>query len=184
MNSLKANLLVAIPDLSDPNFNRTVVLLIDHDQFEGAFGVILNRPTGIPVREVWAEVGESSCASDQCLYQGGPVSGTLLGLHTSSELANITIMEGLYATTQKDELDQLVNQDEHPFRIFSGYAGWGGGQLEGEVDAGGWLITPCSVDTIFSPAEELWKSVADSIAQRIILGGVGANIIPLDPDMN
>src|SRR5688572_1282976 len=80
MASLQGQFLVASPHLSDPNFYKSVVLMVKHDE-EGAFGLILNRPTTNTVREIWRAVTEQDLECEQPIYMGGPVSGPLVCLH-------------------------------------------------------------------------------------------------------
>ena len=137
MSSLKGHLLIASPQLSDPNFQRTVVLLIEHNQ-DGAFGVVLNRPSDTTVQEVWEQVGQDPTDSLETINVGGPVPGPLLALHGAGPLSESEVMPGIHLSTQRDALDQLV-RGQGTFRLFSGYAGWGGGQLETELTQEGWI---------------------------------------------
>ena len=182
MESLKSQLLVAIPQLPDENFYRSVVLMIQHDE-EGAFGVVLNRPSDVTVGEVWEQVVGESCDSLAPINVGGPVQGPLMAIHTDTECGETEILPGVYLATQKENLDRLVRQREHPVRIFSGYSGWAGGQLEGEMSVGGWLTTLATHEYIFDEAEDLWKRVADDIGNEILFFSKGSNGPP-DPSMN
>ena len=138
MSHLQGQFLVASPHLGDGNFYRSVVLMIKHDD-EGAFGLILNRPTGNTVREVWRMVTEEELDCDQPIYLGGPVQGPLVCLHRIKSCAEAEVLPGVYFAAHKDELHKIVSQTAKPFRLFTGYAGWAGGQLEGELQVGGWL---------------------------------------------
>lgn len=183
MTSLQSHLLVAVPRLPDSNFFRTVVLLLHHDE-EGAFGVILNRPSEVSLREVWAEIANRPCDCDKPINHGGPVEGPLIALHTQEDCAENTILSDVFVSTQKENLNTLVSENRQPFRVFSGYAGWGREQLEGEIQAGGWLTTKAKRDFIFGDHEDLWQSVADSIGKNIVLSDVSNRGIPNDPSMN
>src|SRR6478752_5971102 len=157
MRFLQGKLLVASPHLGDDNFFRSVVLLVKHDA-EGAFGLILNRPLNSTLQEVWdainaesAEEGlpeeldlETPARGHQHIYVGGPVEGPLVVLHTQKKFSEAQVMTGLHFAAHKDHLRNVITQSKKPFRVFSGYAGWGAGQLEGELHAGGWLITEAS----------------------------------------
>ncbi|QDU99186.1 YqgE/AlgH family protein [Lignipirellula cremea] len=181
MESLQACLLVASPKLPDTNFFRSVVLMIQHDE-EGAFGVVLNRPTHLTVGQVWSEAAGVACDNDQPVNLGGPVPGPLLALHTWEEQNSGEVLPGLFLATERDQLDALVGQDEHPFRLFTGYSGWGSGQLEDELEAGGWLTTPARKEHLFGDPETLWQQVADAIGQAILFPGVTHR--PADPGAN
>jgi len=106
MESLEGHLLVAAPQLLDPNFARALVLLVEHNQ-EGAFGVILNRPVGKTLQELWREVGSAPCHSHHPIYLGGPVPGPLLSLHTDPDLAETEPAPGVYFAAKKQHLDKL-----------------------------------------------------------------------------
>ncbi len=134
MESLEGQLLLASPQLLDPNFVRTVVLLVEHND-NGALGLVINRPTGTTVQELWKQVGESPCESQQPVHLGGPVSGPIMAIHTVSSLAEMEIVEGVFFAMKKQNLDELVRRDER-FKVFYGQSGWGPGQLEGEIEQG------------------------------------------------
>lgn len=183
MNSLRSQLLVASPRLPDPNFYRSVVLMIQHDE-EGAFGVVLNHPSEISVGEVWKKVSDNPCDNLDPVNVGGPVEGPLMAIHSEQECAEDRILPGVYFATQKELLDRIVSKNESPYLLFSGYSGWGGGQLESEMKVGGWLTTPATYDYIFSEEEDLWKVVAEDIGSEILFPHVQPKHIPNDPSLN
>jgi len=183
MQSLRAHLLVASPKLPDQNFYRTVVLVIQHTE-EGAFGVVLNRPTSVSVGDVWSGVADEPCDSQEPINLGGPVEGPLLALHQQKTCSEGEVLPGVYLATQKELLRQIVSQNKYPYRLFSGYAGWGEGQLEGELKVGGWLTTPATADHIFANPDDLWKEVADKIGREILGPTVRSKHVPSDPTMN
>lgn len=181
--SLSGQLLVASRKLRDPNFARTAVLLLEHTD-DGALGVVLNRQADRTVREVWEAIDAEPCDSDQNLNIGGPVPGPLIALHTAEELADNRVLPGLYVSMQRDAVDKLVRQEEHPFRLYTGNAGWGGGQLEGELEAGGWLTAPGGVDDVFGDPSDLWLKVTRRIGLSIIMPGIDPGDVPDDPTVN
>lgn len=181
--SLAGHLLVASRKLRDPNFRETVVLLLEHND-DGALGVVLNRPTDRTIEDVWEAVAFDPCENQQALNQGGPVPGPLIALHTSEELSEKQVMPGLYLSMQKDTVDPLVRQDEHPFRLYSGNSGWGGGQLEGELQQGGWLLVGARVEDVFADYRSVWREVTSRIALDIMLPGTDPGEAPPDPSLN
>ena len=183
MKSLKGKLLVASHQLSDPNFFQTVVLIIQHEA-QGALGVVLNRPSEKSVQEVWEMIGKQPCGSEQLVHVGGPVPGPLLALHTLGAQADGEVMPGLYVTAQENVFQELVNQTEENFRLYSGHAGWGEGQLDAELKAGGWLTTAAVVDDIFSDYQTLWKRIISRIGLKILAPGVRPEQVPKDPGLN
>ena len=138
--SLAGHFLVASQYLRDPNFAMSVVLMIHHTD-DGAMGVVINRPADKTVRDVWDMIGFEECDRDEMIYIGGPVPGPLVAIHTLEPFAEREVMPGVYVATHRDALDVIVRKKNLPLRLYSGHAGWSGGQLEGELDAGGWLTT-------------------------------------------
>ena len=183
MECLKGHLLVASPHLADPNFSRTVVLMIHHGE-DGAFGVVLNRPADNTVKELWEQVGETPCESDRQVNVGGPVAGPLMAVHTDELLSEMEILPGLYFAAQKEHLEELLRRRDEPFRLFIGHSGWGGGQLENELHEGAWLTTPATVDAVFGEDAELWKKVAQKIGLSMLTSTLKIKHLPEDPSMN
>src|SRR2546429_9566394 len=103
MKSLQGQFLIASPELGDPNFYKAVVLLIKHDD-EGAFGLILNRPTDNTVAELWKMVGEEEVQCEQPIFLGGPGTGPLVALHRVKPAAEAEGMPGVYFSAPKDKL--------------------------------------------------------------------------------
>ena len=136
-------LLVATPALLDPNFADTVVLLLDVDD-NGALGVVLNRPSAVPVGDVLSDWGEV-VAEPGVLFHGGPVSteGALaVGLLRDSDDAPVGFREvfGQLGIVDLDTPVELVDGSLAGMRIFAGYAGWGAEQLVGEIEEGSWYV--------------------------------------------
>jgi putative transcriptional regulator len=178
-------LLVATPSLLDPNFERAVVLILDVDE-NGALGVVLNRPSTVPVAEVlpeWADVA----GTPGVLFQGGPVS-------TDSALAVATLPPGveeepvgfrrLYDDVGIIDLDaptEVVGPALTGMRVFAGYAGWGEEQLADEIESGSWYVVPSDAADLFgSDPRGLWMRVLRR--QPGELAWVSTR--PLDPTLN
>jgi putative transcriptional regulator len=197
MQSLQGKLLVASPHLGDGNFFRSVVLLVKHDA-DGAFGLILNRPLSTTLADVWqaiqqqaAEAGEPEellladlRQGDQPLYVGGPVEGPLVMLHSLKKYAEVTVMTGVHFAAHRDHIRKVITHTKKPFRVFSGYAGWGSGQLEGELQAGGWLISEANKELIFYTADDLWEKVVQGIAEQILSPSARTKHVPPDASLN
>ena len=138
-------LLVATPALLDPNFADTVVLLLDVDD-DGALGVVLNRPSAVPVAEVLAGWGDV-VAEPEVLFQGGPVSteGALavaLLRDPDDVPVGFRAVDGRLGLVDLDTPVELVEGSLDGLRIFAGYAGWGADQLDGEIEEGSWYVVP------------------------------------------
>ena len=183
MKSLDGYLLVASPALVDPNFAKTVVLMIQHNE-EGAFGLVLNRPTSKSVKDLWKEVSQSPCDSQQPVHLGGPVSGPLMSIHANEAMEEIGILPGVFFSAKGPSLDELVRQCEHAYKIFVGHAGWSPGQLESEIEAGGWLTTPAKAEYVFYDGEDLWEKVNGSIRASTLQEMLSIKHVPEDPSMN
>ncbi len=161
-------LLVATPVLGDPNFRRTVVLLVEHEEEQGTLGVVLNRPTEVPVGQVlepWTELA----TEPSVVFSGGPVSPTsalaLALVPGTDEPAGWHPLDGVPAMTRLG----LVDIDAPPgllapaitqLRVYAGYAGWGAGQLQGEIDEGAWYVLEAEPGDAFTQdPRHLWQTV-------------------------
>jgi putative transcriptional regulator len=183
VNSLRGHFLVASSELNDPNFLRTVVLIVQHDEM-GAMGLVLNRPTDATVRKVWEQVKHSPCEVDAPLYLGGPIEGPLVALHTRSEQADIEVLPGLFYTVQPDSLEKLVSQGDAPARFIAGYAGWGPEQLEGELEQGAWLVGPARPEQVLGQEVDLWEKISRELADTNLVSLLGIKHVPDDPSLN
>ena len=183
MRSLQGRFLVASPHLPDPNFYRTVVLMIQHDE-NGALGLVLNRPSKSTVGQLWETVTQEPCACDRLVNRGGPVEGPLMALHTEASCAENEILPGVYFASRNEHVQRIVQQQHEPFRIFVGYAGWAAGQLESELEAGGWLISEAKRDDVFDEDEDLWRKISSRIGLEILEKAVRPKHVPQDPSMN
>jgi putative transcriptional regulator len=183
MKSLAGQFLVASPHLRDPNFARSVVLMLQHEE-QGALGVIINRRGDKTVDEVWEMIGSDPFGCDQFVHVGGPVPGPLIALHNQRNFAEKEILPKLYMSMQKDSIDVLIRRADAKFRLFSGHSGWGGGQLEEELRVGGWFTSPAVAANVFSDPEALWKTVCGEIGRRIIAPNIPPERLPPDPSLN
>lgn len=159
VESLRGHLLVAGPALADPNFRRTVVLVGEHSE-EGALGVILNRTSDSTVGQA---VPELMALVDglEPVHVGGPVQPSaivVLADFADPARAGALVLDSigfLPAEVDPDELGEL-----RATRVFAGYAGWGPGQLDGELDAGSWIVEAARADDVFtSRPATLWSDV-------------------------
>lgn len=160
--TLTGSLLVAVPGLADPNFRRTVVLLLDHTD-DGAFGVVLNRPLEVEVAAVLPQ-WQPHAAPPGFLFQGGPVGldgalGVVLmtGDATPPGVDRVT---GSFALVDLDAPPADVAPRVAALRVFAGHSGWSGGQLEAEIAAGDWFVVPADEHDAFVPEpDRLWSRV-------------------------
>lgn len=167
MTVLQSQLLVASPKLPDDNFFKTVIYIIHHDD-KGAFGIVLNRPTSYRLKEVWHAITDTQLSFDAPLYRGGPVEGPLIAVHDRAECGESEIFPGTFMSSQRSSLEVLLDNPSDKLRIFSGYSGWGAGQLENELEYDSWFLTPALGTDLFAEPEELWTIVAARIADQIV----------------
>jgi len=164
-------LLMAMPQVLDPFFHRSVVLLLHHEA-EGSLGFIVNRPTGIKVSEILKGMDVKWGGRDETVaYFGGPVQpnlGTVLFapvLADSDDNDTATqVAPGVALTQHIGDLARLAEEPTDRFRLLLGYAGWGEGQLMDEILRNDWLTAPVDSDLIFAPdPDQLWASALRSV---------------------
>lgn len=171
-------LLVAMPQVLDPFFHKSVVLLVHHQE-EGSLGFIVNRPTGIRVAEILSGIEISWQGDDATLaFFGGPVQpqlGTVMFRPDDAGEAEAAgengggngkaeVFPGTRLTQQVGDLHELAAEPPSHFRFYLGYAGWDGGQLEREILRNDWLIAPVAERLVFSERpEEVWRSALESV---------------------
>lgn len=162
-------LLVATPLLDDPNFRRSVVLILEHDLGGGTLGVVLNRPSDISVTQV-LPVWDPLVTGPSVLFEGGPVqtdSALALAAVPSGEeplgwreLHSGTPAVSRLGTVDLDAPPEILQGEIAQMRIFAGYAGWTAGQLESEIAEGAWYIVDSEVgDTFHTDPGALWRHV-------------------------
>ena len=157
----RASLLLSMPQLQDPNFARTVVLLCDYGP-EGAFGLVINRPTDVPATTMVRLNPPILGGNDLPLWIGGPVEPQrgwiLLSDEPSAEFK--CIRDGLYLSTSPELLRQVLEMQPAPrARVLAGYAGWGPGQLDEELSQSAWLMADVDLDIVFDvPAAAMWET--------------------------
>lgn len=184
MTTLKGHLLVASPDLLDPNFARAVLLMFEHNK-QGAAGLILNRPTVATIGDIAEQVFSEPFDWDKPLNIGGPVVGPLTVVHTAEELSDREVMDGLFTTVDAAKVQDLLRRKVEPSLILANYAGWGPGQLEAEIKEGSWLLTPATADLVFGTDDnEAWAAIVREIESRVLPKILGIREVPDDPSLN
>ena len=154
-------LLLSMPQLQDPNFARTVVLLCDYGP-EGAFGLVLNRPTDMPASTMVRLEPPVVGGNNLPLWIGGPVEPErgwiLLGERPLEDFK--FIRDGLFLSTSQTLLREVLEASPAPrARIIAGYAGWGPGQLDEELAHSSWLMSDIDLDLVFDiPADAMWET--------------------------
>lgn len=180
MQSLRGSLLISSGGLFDPNFRHTVVLVGEHNA-EGALGVVLNRPLEVTVHQGVPVLGDL-VGPEEPLFEGGPVQPTgtvLLAEFSHPELADILVFGSVGFLV--GEVPSEVRPGIVRARIFAGYAGWGPGQLEAEMEEGSWILEPAREEDVFSDAPDLlWSRILERKGPEYRL----LSKVPFDPSMN
>lgn len=179
--SLRGRLLLAHPNLLDPNFARTVVLVVEHTE-EGAMGLVLNRPTEIPVADAAPGLSVLGGPRD-VLHHGGPVATdgllVLAAFDDPSRAARI-VDRDIGLVSADDEFEQVAEVTRES-RVFAGHAGWGPGQLDAELEEEGWIVEPPEAGELLSPDPAgLWPAVLERKGGQFAL----LARMPLDPSVN
>ncbi|HYE96436.1 MAG TPA: YqgE/AlgH family protein [Rubricoccaceae bacterium] len=176
-------LLIAEPPMADPNFKRSVILLCEHDEEQGSFGLVLNRPAEFRL----AEVANRPLPFDAPLAFGGPVQlDTLHYVHPYGDVVEgaLPLVDDVFWGGQFESLLEgmekgWLNADR--FRFFVGYSGWGPGQLRAELDEKSWIVVPASAEIVFAESDDaLWRALLRRMGGELAL----LSTFPDDPRLN
>lgn len=181
--SLRGRLLVATPTLYDPNFFRTVVLVLEHGD-DRAIGVVLNRPSDTAVGEALPD-WDPVASGPGVVFVGGPVSpDAAIGLarsDTPDDAEGWAPLFGHLGTVDLGRAPVALPVAVQNLRVFAGYAGWSGSQLDGEVESGGWFVLDAAADDVFtSDPGSLWASVLRRQGGRLAMFATA----PAHPSLN
>jgi len=178
----KGRLLISEPFLPDPNFERTVVLLCEHND-EGSFGFVLNKPSILTVNEIM----EDMTALDNLVYVGGPVQqDTLHFINRNEKLENaVEIVEQIYWGGAFESLMLLYETHQitaGDIRFFLGYSGWGPGQLEAELDQDSWIVCDYVTNQLLfdTGPDIMWRKALENMGGRFSM----YSNYPVDPRLN
>jgi putative transcriptional regulator len=181
MESLRGKLLIATPPLPDPNFWRTVVLVVDHSE-EGALGLVLNRPSNATVGEAVPQLGQL-LDNEQTVFVGGPVqpSGVLVLARFEDPSDSPLLAFGDVGLIALGGTEEALDVDVHQARAFVGHSGWGPGQLDAELQRGDWIVEAATAEDAFTERPmQLWSDVLTRKGGRYAL----LARIPPDPSVN
>lgn len=165
--NLTDHFLIAMPQMDDPNFVRSVTYICAHNE-DGAMGIVINRPLDMALGEVLMQMelsADSPAIAALPVYLGGPVHtdrGFVLHRPVQSWNSTIAVTAEVAVSTSRDILEAIAHgQGPGDVLVALGYAGWGAGQLENEIAQNAWLSGPASLDIVFkTPAELRWQSAA------------------------
>ena len=162
-------ILLSEPTMCDFHFGRSVVLLIDHNEAEGTFGIIMNKPLGTKLNEI-VDVFQDF---DAPVYLGGPVAeNQIFFMHTLGDLIpnSCKIIDGLYWGGDTETLNALIEQgiaDKNNVRFFLGYSGWTAGQLVDELERNSWIVCKATAKTLFNtPIQQLWTTLVTRMGKE------------------
>lgn len=178
----KGRLLISEPFLPDPNFERTVVLLCEHNE-EGSFGFVLNKPSILKVNEIMEDMTDL----DNLVYVGGPVQqDTLHFIHRNAVLDNaVEIVNQIFWGGSFENLMLLCETNQitsNDIRFFLGYSGWGPGQLDTELDQESWIVCDYVTDQLLfdTGPEIMWRKALENMGGRYSM----YSNYPVDPRLN
>ena len=174
IGSLANHFLIAMPNLRDPNFARTVTLICEHSS-EGAMGIVINRSTDLRLADVLQQMDIDGAAShhrEMPVYLGGPVQnnrGFVLHEPLGSWESTLAVTPSLGVSTSRDILAALAdNSGPQRFLLALGYAGWSAGQLEREIGENTWLSGPADHQILFdTPVEARWSAAAQHLGVNL-----------------
>jgi putative transcriptional regulator len=183
-SNLAPGLLLAMPQLADPNFSRAVVLMIEHSE-QGSFGLVINHPSPIRAAELLESLEMSWNGEESAVvWSGGPVSpSTGWVLHEPVDIAQpgpgtIEVTSTISLSTSPERLRAIASHPPRNIRLLLGYSNWGPGQLATEMARGAWLHTGADAGLVFgTPPDEIWGSAmhALGIDPRDLFTGRGVN---------
>src|SRR5262245_48334233 len=154
-NSLRGHFLIAAPQLRDPNFYKTVVLIAEHGE-HGAMGLVVNRPSSVLVSHALSKLFELG-DTGELVFVGGPVEPlALFMLHSADDLAACEqpIVPGMFLASSQEIFEDVLKRgmesmSDVKYRVFSGCAGWSSSQLEGEISRGDWYVRPACRELVY-----------------------------------
>lgn len=167
--TLRGHFLIAGPRLKDPNFFKSVVLVVEHND-EGAMGLVINRPSSVTVQNALSGHFDLP-PSRGCVYQGGPVEQTALFIIHNSQLLDPDeapvipdLLIGSCAEVFESVVRDSMDDPDIRYRIYSGCSGWGAGQLEGELARGDWFVVPADLEQVFADDPyAVWEELMESV---------------------
>jgi putative transcriptional regulator len=182
MNSLRGHFLVAAPRQLDPNFIKVAILVVGHTN-RGAFGVIVNGAGKDCSR--FQQRNCRLCSGEKFRFNfGGPVTGPLMAVHTKASLGERQVLPGVFFSAKERNVLPLMWQAVQPCKILMGYAGWGPGELDDEVERGVWRVVPATPEQVFCEDCDLWTHLSRQASRLQLRIMFNIRHIPADPLLN
>jgi putative transcriptional regulator len=183
MKSLQGHFLVAAPHQLDPNFVEAVILVVEHAD-RGAFGVIVNCLGNPHERISRQRSAKPRWPEGPRLHFGGPVTGPLMAVHTDAGCAEIEVLPGVFFAGSEKNVLALMRSREQSCKVFTGYAGWGPGQIEQQVEYGIWRAIPATAAKIFANNDNLWEGLLRQACGSLLQVMCNIKHVPSDPSLN
>lgn len=183
MSKSTMNLLIASPNQSENELNRSVILVLQHDE-NGSHGVILNRPANDNILDAWRELTGNPNHSDRFVQTGGLHGGPVFAVHQNPEAADISLNHNLHVSMNAESMVDVTN-DRLPYRIFFGLTSWEPGQLGKEIEQGLWLPLQADESCVFADTDTLWVEALRNHGRMIFTNVTGVNLFKDgDPELN
>jgi len=183
MKSVQGHFLVASPHQRHPTFVESVVLVVEDSDW-GAFGVILNCPRERIKTSPQKQRSERPLSGTTRTYFGGPITGPLMAVHADQSFAEHEIMPGVFFAGKEENVVHLMRQTTHSCKVFTGYTGWGPGQIKYEIERGVWRAVPAAADLVFSRSNKLWTQLARKALEMQLKMLFNVQYISADPQLN
>jgi len=185
---LTGSVLASSPWVRDPNFAKSVCLIVEHSD-KGAVGVFLNRPMVLDPKPLMNFLFEGEIVAAQSTGMahfnfGGPNNGPILAIHNESALAEGGNDHGVYLSAQVETLRQLAQSSPEHLRWFIGHATWGKSQLEQEIVSEDWLVVPAVPQIVFEQEETMWQRAVEWYGDTVLSGFPGVGKIPEPANCN
>lgn len=181
--NLRSHILIAMPSLHNDSFNKSITLICEHSDSEGAMGIVLNKPTSISLFELFSQLdipGHLAGLADHPIYAGGPVQtecGFVLHDSNAEWDASVKVNDEVSLTSSDQILHELAKGNSPDnFRIALGYAGWAPGQLEAELQANAWITVNYQKELVFNTsADKQWLSAGNllGVDLNLLISGAG-----------
>ena len=181
-NDLSGKMLVAAPSLTGNVFEKTVVLILQHN-INGTFGVVLNRPANEEMRNQWESMtGQNPI--NRCVVHGGPIGGPVFAIHQHQAIAEVAMPGGLYVSADSGLIQKLTEQNDDRYRIVLGVASWSVGQLQSEIESGIWFPLTACADDVFDDANWMWEKSLRRYGEQVTCDVLGIDQLPANPNWN
>ena len=181
-DDLQGKLLVAAPSLIGNVFEKTVVLVLQHNS-SGTFGIVLNRPADKEILTEWESMTGKD-PTNRCFVHGGPVGGPVFAIHQQQAIGEVEMPCGLFVSADSVSMRKLMEQDDDRYRIVFGVASWSIGQLESEIDSGIWFPLNARADDVFDDASWMWEKSLRRYGEQVTREVLRIDRLPDNPNWN